>query len=161
MSHEQLTPVVRIIALPRVRMARSGGGDLDAFFHWWSAVAAQDRFSLFPCNFLWDNPRVEGFEWLYALPAGVEDTGGYETFEFPGGLWAVATCLDEGPDIARTTEIIHAWIAASDVVCEAPTDEDPPRYEMGQIVSPPDGKEMLGFWQMDLFVPVVYRGHRA
>ncbi|MHB1294332.1 MAG: GyrI-like domain-containing protein [Anaerolineae bacterium] len=148
---------VRIIALPRVRMARSGHSDLDAFQRWWSVVSAQDRFSLFPRDFLWDNPDGSGLEWLYALPAGVEDSGGYETFLFPGGLWAVATCLDEGPDIVRTSARIRDWLAQSDILCEAPADEDPPRREMGHIVSPLDAKETLGFWQMDIFVPVVLR----
>lgn len=45
---------MRIIELPAVKMARSGGGDLEAFDRWWSALAARDKNSLFPKDFMMD-----------------------------------------------------------------------------------------------------------
>ncbi len=158
----QETFFVRIIELPPVKMARSGRGDLEAFDKWWSSAAAQDKFSLFPRDFLWFNPELNGFEWLYALPAGWEDTSGYETFDFPGGLYAVAACKDEGADIERTSKLLHAWVAQSQVFEVAPPDSGPAaRYEMGHIITPPNAREMLGYHQMELFVPIVYGGGQA
>ena len=87
---------VRIIELPAVKMARSGSGDLGAFDKWWTSIAAQDKFGLFTRDFMWFNPQLNSLEWLYALPAGVTNTGGYEVFDFPGGMYAVAACRDEG-----------------------------------------------------------------
>ena len=150
----QEAPFIRIIELPRIRMARSGTGDLDAFDQWWSAAAAQDKYSLFPRDFLWHNPQLDSFEWLYALPPGLEDTGGYEVFDFPGGLYAVAACTDDGPDIERTNKLIHEWVAQSEIFAEDKTNT---RYDMGHVITPPNAKETMGYHQMDLFVPIVYR----
>jgi len=155
---DQTMPFVRIIELPPVRMARSGNGDLEEFNKCWSSVAAEDEFSLFPRDFLWFNPELNGFEWLYALPAGREDAGGYATFEFPGGLYAVAACRDEGADIERTNRLIHQWVAESKVFEVAPTSGPDARWDMGHIITPPNAQEMLGYHQMDLFIPIVYRG---
>jgi hypothetical protein len=157
-ASEQETVFVRIVELPPVEMVRSGGGDLDAFNRWWLAVAAQDESSLFPKDFMWFNPQLNSFEWLYAFPKGLEDTGGYEVFDFPGGLYAVAACRDDGPDIERTNKLIHQWVAQSEVFDEAlPTNDASARHDMGHVITPRNAKETIGYHQMDLFVPVVYR----
>jgi hypothetical protein len=157
-ASEQGTTFVRIIELLPVKMVRSGSGDLDAFDRWWSAVAAQDKNSLFPRDFMWFNPQLDSFEWLYAPPEGLKDTGGYEVFDFPGGLYAVAACKDEGPDIEGTNALIHQWVAQSEVFDEAPpTNDASARYDMGHVITPRNAKETIGYHQMDLFVPVVYR----
>ena len=157
-SSDQEMIFVRIIELPSVRMARSGNGDLEAFDRWWTSVAAQDRYSLFPRDFMWFNPQLNKDEWLYALPAGVEDSGGYEVFDFPGGLYAVAACKDEGPDIVRTAKLIHDWIARSDIFDEAPRETGVnARYDMGRVITPRNAKEMMGHHQLEFYVPIVYR----
>jgi predicted transcriptional regulator YdeE len=107
---------------------------------------------------MWFNPQLNGFEWLYALPEKLEDAGGYEVFDFPGGLYAVATCRDDGPDIERTNKLIHQWVAQSELFDESPGDDGANvRYDMGHVISPRNAKETMGYQQMDLFVPVVYR----
>ena len=161
-TSDQAATLVRIVELPPIKMARSGGRDLEEFDRWWSAIDAQDRVSLFPRDFMWFNPRLNDFEWLYALPwvSGDQepiDTGGYEVFDYPGGLYAVAACKDDGPDIERTNKLIHQWIAESEIFAEAPGDEASPRYDMGHVITPLDAKETIGYHLMDLFVPIVYR----
>ena len=107
---------------------------------------------------MWFNPHLNSLEWLYALPAGVTDTGGYEVFDFPGGMYAVAVCRDEGAEIEKTNQLIHEWIGQSDVFCEPAAGEDAPaRYDMGHVINPHNAKDMMGYYQMDLFVPVSYR----
>jgi len=157
-SGDQETVFVRIIELPPVRMVRSGSGDLDAFDEWWSGIAAQDTSSLFPKDFMWFNPQLNSLEWLYVLPEGLEDTGGYEVFDFPGGLYAVAACKDAQPDINETNKLIHEWVAQSDIFEESSDANDPhARYDMGHVITPMNAKEMIGYHQMDLFVPIVYK----
>jgi hypothetical protein len=159
MSSGDREPVfVRIIELPPVRMVRSGSGDLDAFDKWWSGIAAQDRSSLFPKDFMWFNPQLNSLEWLYVLPEGLEDTGGYKVLDFPGGLYAVAACKDAQPDINRTNRLIHEWVAQSEIFVESTEANDPhARYDMGHVITPMNAKETMGYHQMDLFVPIVYR----
>jgi hypothetical protein len=157
MSLEQPVLCVRIIELPAVRMARSGKSDLDKFNLWWSGVAAQDRFSLYPRDFMWFNKELDCFEWLFALPAGVEDSGSYEVFDFPGGMYAVTTCKD-GEEIIAANAYLHEWIAQSEDFEECPTAADgQPLYDMGQITTPKDAMEKLGYHLMDLYVPIAYK----
>ena len=157
-SDKQKAVFIRIIELPPVRMVRSGSGDLDAFDKWWSGIAAQGQHNLFPHDFMWFNPQLDSFEWLYVLPERLEDTGGYEVFDFPGGLYAVAACKDAGPDINNTNKLIHEWVAQSEIFDESTEVSDPhTRYDMGHVITPVNAKEMIGFHQMDLFVPIVYK----
>jgi hypothetical protein len=160
-SNDQ-APFVRIIELPRVKMARSGGKDLGEFDRWWTAVAARDRISLFPRDFMWWNPRLKADEWVYALPFAAEpggevDSGGYEVFDFSGGLYAVAACKDDGPEIEKLSRLIHEWIARSEVFAEPSPEEAVDRWEMGHVITPLNAKQTMGYHQLDLFVPIVYR----
>ncbi|MAG13247.1 MAG: transcriptional regulator [Spirochaetales bacterium] len=157
-SGDQKTEFVRIIELPPVTMVRSGSGDLDAFDKWWGAIAAQDKATLSPKDFMWFNPQLDSMEWLYLLPEGLEDTGGYEVFDFPGGLYAVAACKDAGPDINGANRLIHEWVAQSEIFEESSEANDPhTRYDMGHVITPVNAKETMGYHQMDLFVPIVYK----
>lgn len=144
---------VRIIELPPVKMARSGRGDLDAFDQWWSALDAQRKNRLCPHDFMWFNPKLGNLEWLYVLEEGVTDTAGYEVFDFPGGLYAVAACKDEDPETEETTQLIRQWVTASERFALAP--ESSGRYEMAHVITPLNGKELLGYHQLDLFIPIV------
>jgi len=157
-ANAQEFPFVRIIELPAVKMVRSGTGNLETFNQWWSAVAAQDKSSLFPRDFMWFNPQLGDMEWLYASPQGMNDTGGYAVFDFPGGLFAVAACNDNDEDIQKTSGLIHEWVAQSEVFGEVSNEDSPnPRYEMGHVITPLNSKEIMGYHQMDLFVPVVWK----
>lgn len=146
---------VRIIELPSVRMVRSGRGDLEVFNQWWSALDAQLRHKLCPQDFMWFNPQLGNLEWLYVLPEGVTDTAGYEVFDFPGGLYAVAACQDEDAEIEKTSKLIRQWVEQSTPFTEAPASSG--RYEMGHVITPLNAKQTLGYHQMDVFIPLVYR----
>jgi hypothetical protein len=157
-SSEPGSVFVRILELPPVRMARSGTSDLDAFDQWWGALAAQQRYTLFPKDFMWFNPELGSLEWLYVVPEGLEDSGGYEVFDFPGGLYAVAACKDAQPHINDTNRLIHEWVAQSEIFEESTEANDPhARYDMGHVITPVNAKETIGYHQMDLFVPIVYK----
>jgi predicted transcriptional regulator YdeE len=104
---------------------------------------------------MWYNPQLESLEWLFVLPEGMTDAGGYKVFDFPGGLYAVAACKDEGAEIEKTSQEIHQWIEGSEVFEKAPKSSG--RYEMGHIITPMNAKETLGYHQMDVFVPIVVK----
>lgn len=145
-------PDIRIIMLPEVKMARSGNTDLGEFDKWWSSILVEQ--SLFPRDFMWYNAKLNCFEWLFTIPESMTDTNGYEVFNFPGGLYAVATAYDEGEEIGRINRLIHKWVDESEEfeVSNSSNDKDE-RYDMGHVVSPMD----IHRSQMDLFIPIVKR----
>lgn len=146
-------PDIRIVKLPRVRMARSGNTDLEAFDNWWSSIAVEQ--SLFPSDFMWFNPKSSCFEWLFMLPEHVTETNGYEVFEFQGGLYAVATARDEGEEIERVSRLIHKWVAESeDYELFDSHNHSEERYDMGHVITPKEVSQR----QMDLFVPIIMKG---
>jgi hypothetical protein len=136
-------------------MARSGRGDLDAFDKWWSTDFNQRKNQLCPRDFMWLNPVLGNLEWLYALPDGLTDTSGYEGFDFPGGLYAVAACKDQDAEIEMTSKLIHAWVESSGIFEGAPASSG--RYEMAHVITPIHAREFLGYHQMDLFIPIVIK----
>lgn len=145
-------PDIRIIMLPEVKMARSGNTDLGEFDKWWSSILVEQ--SLFPRDFMWYNTKLNCFEWLFTIPESMTDTNGYEVFNFPGGLYAVATAYDEGEEIGRINRLIHKWVDESEEfeVSNSSNDKDE-RYDMGHVVSPME----IYRSQMDLFIPIVKR----
>jgi DNA-binding transcriptional MerR regulator len=100
-------PDIRVIRIPKIKMARSGNTDLDAFDRWWSSIDLKNY--IFPRDFMYYNARLGYFEWIIAIPEGLTDTNGYEVFDFPGGLYAVGTAID-GDDINRVNRLIHKWV---------------------------------------------------
>ncbi|RAV03561.1 MerR family transcriptional regulator [Paenibacillus sp. YN15] len=148
-------PDIRVIEIPPVLMARSGEADLDAFDHWFSSV--DTRHYLAPRDFLWFNARTNRFEWLFALTHGMEDTGGFEVFSFPGGLYAVASAID-GDEIPKVNAMIRKWVEQNEYFeVSTPANDPHERYDMGHIFTPKVFKEQTGYHLMDLFVPIVLR----
>ncbi|MCE5235129.1 MAG: MerR family transcriptional regulator [Clostridiaceae bacterium] len=148
-------PDIRVVYIPPLKMARSGNGDLDEFDRWWSGVDTGS--SIFPRDFLWYNEKLNCFEWLFAIPDGLSDTNGYEVFNFPGGLYAVATAVD-GDEINKVNRLIHKWAEENEFFEPANSRNDAnERYDMGHIVTPPIFQEKTGYHLMDVFVPIVER----
>lgn len=107
---------------------------------------------------MWFNPQFNDLEWLFVLPEKLEDTSGYEVFNFPGGLYAVAACKDEEEEINQTSRPLHEWIAQSEFFKVDPNaNASNPRYDMGHVITPKNAKETFGYHQMDLFVPIVHK----
>ena len=89
---------VRIYEIPDCRMVSSGTGQFgeekfDRFSEWFSTLPG----STFPKDYLFWNG--EGFEWLYLYEEGMEVPEGYEIVPFKGGLYAVATDIDQQTDM--------------------------------------------------------------
>jgi len=158
---------IRIIELPSVKAAFSGpltdGAQFAKFNQWFSAYHAALPCELYPRDFMWYNERLNAREWFYVLPQGADVSAvpGFEIVDFPGGLFAVAPCLDADLDGAadwlQTREALIQWAASSDRFRMYENGAGrPERYPMFHIVSP---ERMIpaGLSIEDLYLPIEER----
>lgn len=142
----------KIIELPKVKMARSGKKSLKSFENWWS-----EKFNktdhLFPKDFIWNNEVTKKLEWIYILD-DQEDSGGFETFDFPGGLYATITCDDNSKAKSKAYQELLEKISRSNDYEKSAIENDPlyhSKYPMGHVSTPVHFKNH----QFTIFVPIV------
>ena len=143
---------IRIYDMPPCRMVASpvgmfGEPGLDAFSAW---MEQQPR-SLFPRDFLtWDDsdPAHPGFRWYYLHEAGMALPAGAAVVDFPGGMYAVATGVDQQTDKSAMDAAVAEFLANSGL------EMDPARRELGNIITSPAVQAALGYAQMDYYYPV-------
>lgn len=95
----------------------------------------------------WDNEK-QGFRWLYLYEEDMDVPAPMEVIDFRGGLYAVATAIDQQTDKQAMDAEVEAFLAANRLVREAE------RPEMSNIITPPAVREILGYEQMDYYYPV-------
>lgn len=158
---------IRIVELPKPRAVYSGPltdeEAFEQFNRWFTDYHGALTCELFPRDFMWYNERLGAQEWFYVLPQGAQEREipGYEIVDFPGGLFAVASCLDadldQAADWMQTRETLLRWAAESDRFRpyeNAPG--KPERYPMFHIVSP--GRLIpTGISIEDLYLPIEER----
>ena len=138
---------IRIIQIPEMKAVYSGplsdGEKFTKFNKWFSTYHASLTNELYPRDFMWYNERIGAQEWFYVLPAGAkdEDCGDFEIVDLPGGLFAVASCMDadfdQAADWLSTREELLKWAAESDKFKAYENGEGKQeRYPMFHIVSP-------------------------
>jgi RNA polymerase sigma factor (sigma-70 family) len=147
------TFAIRIVNIPPLKMVRSGRSDLKEFDKWWSAISAQDKYSITPRDYMWGSPDTGKEEWVYALPPGVSATGGYDALDFPGGLYAVTSCRED--DVGQAYDYALDWVRRSGLF--ALDDGGPDRYSMVHVITPQVVRQRTGINQMDLFIPVAVK----
>lgn len=143
---------IRIYDMPPCRMVASpvgmfGEPALDAFTAW---MEMQPR-SLFPRDYLaWDDsdPAHPGFRWYYQYENGMALPEGAEVVEFPGGMYAVATGIDQRTDKTAMDAAAVKFLLENGLMI------DPDRRELGNIITSPVVKEVIGYEQMDYYYPV-------
>jgi DNA-binding transcriptional MerR regulator len=150
-------PEVRIIELPKCRMATSGFGSFDTivgkFDSWWSEYDKKRKGIYFsPLDFMWfENGKTV---WWMAVEndATSKDCGGYEIIDFEGGLYAAAMSVDGDDDInGRVYAGIKNWVATSGFEL----DERSGHQAMCHMVNPSDEiKKGLGYHQLDIYIPI-------
>lgn len=143
---------VRIIEIPACRMVSSGAGmfgepKFDRFDAWFSA---QPR-SIFPKDFLFfdSTPEKQGFHWLYLYDTSMNVPEEFDIIDFSGGLYAVATDIDQQTDMDAMNAEVDAFLQANSL------QRDTSRQELGNIITSPTVKEVLGYEQMDYYFPVM------
>lgn len=143
---------IRIVDLPGAKMATSGNQDLGAFDQWWSHLDKERTDRFFPRDFMWYDPELKQLIWFYALPPGVSDTGGYETVDFPGGLYAAAVSKDQDDsDGERVYQAVKDWVQKSGCF---ELDERPGRYTMFHVITSDAAYRAMGYRQLDLYIPI-------
>lgn len=138
---------VRIYEMPACKMVSSGTGmfgegKFNLFDEW---LSSQER-GLFPKDFLyWAG---EGFVWLYMHEDGMNVPDEFEIIDFPGGLYAVATDIDQKTDKERMDAEIDQFLSGNGFK------RDASRSELGNIITSPLAKKIMGYEQMDYYIPV-------
>ena len=137
----------RIYEMPACKMVSSGvgmfgEGNFNLFEEWFSS----QKRSLFPKDFLyWAG---EGFVWLYMFEDGMVVPPELEIIDFQGGLYAVATDIDQKTD----KELMNAEI--DKFLRENRFARDASRPELGNIITSPLAKKIMGYEQMDYYIPI-------
>ena len=141
---------IRICEMPDCRVVSSGAGmfgeeKFERFGAWFSA---QPR-SLHPRDFLFE----EGgrFHWVYLYEEGMTVPEEFDIIDFKGGLYAVATDIDQRTDVAAMAAEVDQFLAANGL------ERDPERPELGNVITPPLAREAMGYEQMDYYAPVRVR----
>lgn len=141
----------RVIELPKTRMARSGKHSLKSFDKWWSEKYNKTH-NLYPKDFIWNNQLTKKLEWIYVLEEN-EDSGKFETFLFPGGLYATITTKDTSKDKSDGYYKLLSQIKESSEY-QVLTDQNKDyhqRYPMGHVSTPQDFKEH----QFTIYIPII------
>ncbi len=138
---------VRIYEMPTCKMVSSGIGmfgeeKFEAFNEW---LSSQKR-GLFPKDFLfWDE---SGFHWLYMYEEGMEVPQEFEIIDFKGGLYAVATDIDQQTDNELMQKEVDEFLNNNGF------ERDTSRSNLGNIITSPLAQEIMGYEQMDYYTPI-------
>lgn len=144
--------LIRIYDMPACRMVASpvgmfGEPALDTFNAW---METQPR-SLFPRDFLtWDDsdPEHPGFRWYFMYADGMARPDGAQVVDFSGGMYAVATGIDQRTEKEAMNEVVADFLRKNGLMI------DPDRRELGNIITSPAVQAVLGYEQMDYYYPV-------
>lgn len=140
---------VRIYEIPACKMVSSqcgmfGDGKLERFEEWFSSLSR----TMFPKDFLWYDNKREGFIWYYMYSEGMNIPDDFDIIDFTGGLYAVASDID-GQDNSEVIGAIKRFIKEKECF-----EEDTSRPYLGNIPTPPSAYEVMGYNQMDYYVPI-------
>lgn len=152
----QRGPEVRIIDLPKCRMATSGLDSFDniigKFDAWWGEYDAKRQgVSFSPLDFLWFEEGQAVWWMAVEKNATPVDTGGYDIIDFEGGLYAAAISVDGDDDISgRVFEGIKKWVETSGFEL----DERPGHRTLCHMIVTDNIRKGLGYDQLDIYVPI-------
>ena len=149
-------PDIRVVLLPECKMVSSGYGffgeeKFDRFDRWFSNVSKNSMWEM-PQDFLWYDPEKGSSVWWYVKPDYDLDTQDFDIVDFEGGMYATAVSRDgDDEDGNRVHAGIKKWIEKSGVL---ELDVRPGHYTMCHIITDNRVKEALGFYQLEILVPV-------
>lgn len=143
---------IRISEIPDCKMVSSGigmfgEGKLERFCEWFSSQPRE----IFPRDFLfWDGEwqKTGGFHWLYMYREGMNVPSEFEIVDFKGGLYAVATDIDQKTDVNAMAKEVDDFLSIRGF------ERDTTRPELGNIITSPLAREILGYEQMDYYTPI-------
>ena len=138
---------IRIYEMPPCKMVSSGKGmfgegNFPLFEEWFSS----QKRSLFPKDFLYG--EEDGFVWLYLYEDGMTVPSELEIIDFQGGLYAVATDIDQRTDKDRMNAEMEQFLGENGI------ERDTSRPELGNIITSPLAQKIMGYEQMDYYIPI-------
>lgn len=143
---------IRIVKLLACKMVSSGDRNLEDFDVWFSKVDKERKDQFFPRDFMWWDSENKKLVWYYILGEHITNTEGFETIDFEGGLYAAAISRDQDDkDGERVFCAIKDWVQNSGVFA---LDERPNHSTMFHVITPDEAYEVMGYRQLDLFVPI-------
>ncbi|MDD4689328.1 MAG: hypothetical protein PHE51_06240 [Eubacteriales bacterium] len=72
----------------------------------------------------------------------------FDIVDFKGGLYAVNTDIDQQTDIEAMDKALYEFLQTNGF------EQDKSRPRMGNIITPPKALEVMGFNQMDYYMPI-------
>ena len=138
---------IRVCEMPACKMVSSGIGmfgeeKFDRFEEWFS----KQKRGLFPKDFLFSEGN--GFHWLYMLEDNMDVPAEFEIIDFPGGLYAIATDIDQKTDMELMKAEVDEFLSANGF------ERDDSRPQLGNIITSPLASEIMGYEQMDYYTPI-------
>jgi len=143
---------VRIIEIPNCKVVSSGIGMFgDENFEKFEAFHSSLPSTMYSKDFLFQDSG--GLHWVYMYEDWMDVPDGLNIIDFAySGLYAVTTDIDQQTNIAAMDEAIHEFLQRNGF------EQDKSRPRMGHVITPPQAKEVLGFEQMDYFMPIKTQG---
>ena len=141
---------IRIYEMPVCKMVSSGTGMFGAEnFNRFEAWFSSQKRGLFPRDFLyWAG---DGFVWLYLYEDGMEVPSEFEILNFQGGLYAVATDIDQKTDRDFMNAEVDKFLDQNGF------ERDLSRSELGNIITSPLAQKIMEYEQMDYYTPIKAR----
>lgn len=138
---------IKIYEMPDCKMVSSGKGmfgeeKFDRFDEW---LSSQKR-GLFPKDFLFG--EEDGLTWLYMFEDGMSVPPEFEIIDFQGGLYAVATDIDQKTDMDSMNAEVNAFLS------ENGFERDMLRKDLGNIITSQAAQKIMGYEQMDYYFPI-------
>lgn len=90
----------------------------------------------------------DGFTWLYMFDDGMSVPSESEIIDFQGGLYAVATDIDQKTDMDFMNAEVNKFLD------ENGFKRDDLRPQLGNKITSPLAHEIMGFDQMDYYFPI-------
>lgn len=153
-------PDVKIVELPKCRMATSGTGErntLKRFDKMWMKLDLKRKDKFFARDFMWHDKNTNNCIWWYAVEEWVTeaDTNGFKIIDFEGGIYAAAISKQEDfNDGMRVYNGINEWVNSSE---SFELDEHAERPHLWHVVGSPTSDSALGYRQIEIFVPIKLR----
>ena len=141
---------VRIYQIPDCKVVSSGIGmfgdiKFDIFEKWISSLPETHHY-FYPRDFLFQDG--EGLHWVWMYENGMDIPNELEIIDFKGGLYAVQTGIDQKTDIDEMFKIENEFLSTHGF------EIDTSRPRLGNIITPPMAKSVLGYEQMNYYTPI-------
>ena len=140
---------VRIIEVLNCKVVSSGIGMFgDDNFERFGAFISSLPKTMNARDFLFQDEG--GLHWVYVYEDWMEVPEGLPVIDFTyGGLYAVTTGIDQQTDMEAMDKELFDFLQKNGF------EQDHSRPRMGNIITPPQASEVLGYNQMDYYMPIM------